>query len=196
MVMIDAVLAMLRDRLELVLQNADPRPEKWVSITNIVNQDGSVADDAKNKVVLSVVSLQSDTSTSSYAAPSLGQDDKYPVAPPPIFVDVYLLVMAHFSGGNYQAGIGMLSRAIAFFQETPVLTPLSAPGLPGEMEKLAIEFVNLDFAQANHVLAASGLKAFPFVLYRLRRLPFAGQAPAGTAAAVRSVAPREGPFSR
>ena len=189
MVMINEVLNILRDKLELVLQNALLRSEKWVILANPVDQDGSIPDELNNKVVMSVVSLQSDTSIGAFVPPSIGQGDRYLLSAPPLFVDVYLLVMANFSGGNYAAGIGMLSRVISFFHENPIFTPNTAAGLPDEMDKLAIEFVNLDFAQANHVLMMSGLKAFPFVLYKLRRLPFAEPAISGVAPAVRSVDP-------
>ena len=189
MVMINEVLNILRDKLELVLQNALLRSEKWVILANPVDQDGSIPDELNNKVVISVVSLQSDTSIGAFVPPSIGQGDRYLLSAPPLFVDVYLLVMANFSGGNYAAGIGMLSRVISFFHENPIFTPNTASGLPDEMDKLAIEFVNLDFAQANHVLMMSGLKAFPFVLYKLRRLPFAEPAISGVAPAVRSVDP-------
>lgn len=192
MVMINDILLMLRDRIETVLQNAQARPERWTELTNIIDQDGTLSADVRDKVVLSVVSLQSDTSTGAFVPPSIGQTDRYPVAAPPIFIDVYFLVMANFSGGNYPAGLGMISRVISFFQETPVITPQSDPRLPEEMDKLAIEFVNLDFAAANHVLTMSGVKAFPFVLYKLRRLPFAGSAISAVVPAVRSIDPRGG----
>lgn len=190
MILINDVLDMLRGKLELVLQNAQPHPEKWVVLSNLVNQDGSVAEGVKNKIVLSVVSLQSDTSTSAFVPPSIGRDDRFPVAAPPLFVDVHLLAMANFPEGNYATGIGMLSRVISYFQETPVFTPQTAAELPEGMDKLAIEFVNLDFAQANNLLAACGAKGLPHVLYRLRRLPFAGPAISGTTPAVRSAEPR------
>lgn len=189
MVMINEILNILRDKLELVLQNALFNTEKWVILANPVDHDGTIPDELNNKIVMSVASLQSDASTAAFLPPSIGQGDRYPVSAPPLLIDVYLLVTANFSGSNYAAGIGMLSRVISFFQENPLFTPNNAVGLPEEMDKLAIEFVNLDFAQANHVLMMSGLKAVPFVLYKLRRLPFAGPAISGVAPAVRSVDP-------
>ncbi len=113
MVMINQVLNILRDKLELVLQNALFRTEKWVVLANPVDQDGSIPDELNNKVLMSVESLQSDTSTGAFVPPSIGQGDRYPISAPPLFVDVYVLVMANFSGGNYAAGIGMLSRVIS-----------------------------------------------------------------------------------
>ena len=142
--------------------------------------------DVANKMIMSVVHLQTDASTGAFSSPQLTKDDRYFTSYPALHVDAYILVAANFTDSNYEVGLSLLSMVISFFQEAPVLTHGNAPSLPPELDKLVIEFVSLDFSQLSHLLTATGSKYVPMVLYRLRRLPFSGPAVAGVAPAVRS----------
>jgi len=189
MVMIDRLLIVLRDRLESVLQAAKYQPDKWVVLANPIEPDGTPTDGISNKLVMFVVSLQHDASTGTYAAPAQGRNDLYPISAPPLMMDAFFLLTANFTGVNYPAGLEMMSRAISYFQSNPVITHAEAPDLPEEVDRVAVEFVSLDFAQANNLLMLTGLKCFPFLLYRIRRLPFAGPAILGVAQPVRAIDP-------
>jgi hypothetical protein len=183
--MINEVLAVLRDRLEGVLQAIYPQGERWVLLGNAGAQDGEPKG-GSNKMMMSVVSLQIDASTGAFVPPQPTGSDWYHSGYPQLHLDVVFMVAANFTDANYEAGLAMLSRVIAFFQESPVLTHESAPRLPPGLDKVAIEMVNLDFAQLSHLLSAAGVKYVPLVLYRLRRLPFAGPSLAAAAPVVRA----------
>jgi hypothetical protein len=185
--MIDQLLIVLRDRLETVLQAAKREPQNWVVLANPIEPDGTPTDGISNKLVMFVVSLQHDASTGAYAAPTAGRNDVFPISAPPLMMDAFFLLTANFTGVNYPAGLEMMSHAISFFQSNPVFTHADSPDLPGDVDRLMVEFVSLDFAQANNLLMLTGLKCFPFLLYRIRRLPFAGPAILGVAPPVRSV---------
>jgi hypothetical protein len=188
-VLINTLLVILREKIEAVLQTARAQEDKWIVLENPVEADGTPADGIHNKIVMSVMSIQSDASTSAFVQANMGSNDQYAVTSPPLHLDVYFLLTANFSAANYADGIGMMSRVISYFQEKPVFTHADTPDLPDEMEKLAVEFVSLDFTQANNVMTLTGLKCFPFLLYRIRRVPFAGPAIAGVAPAVRAADP-------
>ncbi|HEY5710402.1 MAG TPA: Pvc16 family protein [Allosphingosinicella sp.] len=149
--------------------------------------DGSPADDIADKIVMSVASIQNDNSVGTYKPPRQGPGDGYAVASAPLFLDVYVMFVSCFTGPNYGAGLGLLSRIVSFFQETPILENMAtADGSADQMDRLAVEYVSLDFAQSNNLATVMGLKGQPFVVYRLRRLPFDGPAISGIAPAVRS----------
>jgi len=183
--MINEVLAVLRDRLEGVLQAIYPQGERWVLLGNAGVRDGDEKD-SSNKMMMSVVSLQVDASTGAFVPPKLSAADSYYSGYPPLHLDVLFVVAAQFTDSNYEAGIAMLSRVIAWFQETPFLTRENAPSLPADVDRVAVEMVSLDFAELSHLLSATGVKYVPLVLYRLRRLPFAGPSVAAAAPAVRA----------
>jgi uncharacterized protein DUF4255 len=191
--MINDVLAVLRDRLEEVLQSSHPQGERWVLLGNVGVREGIDLHSGSDKIVISLVSLQSDGSTGTYEQPGLNRGDWYTSKFPPLYVDLYFIVRADFSEVNYEAALGLLSRIIGYLQESPVFTHETAPSLPVGMDKLVVEFVSLDFAQQSHLMTWTGMKYVPSVLYRLRRLPFAGAAISQATPAVRSLGAGEPP---
>ncbi len=192
MVMMNKLLAILQEKLENVLQIAKYRAEGWVSLTNAIEADGSPAEGINNKLVMCLVFLQSDASTGAFVKPIIGQGDAYPAGSPPLVLDAYFLLIANFTGMNYPAGLEMMSRAIACFQETPVFTRDDAPDLPADVDKMVVEFFSMDFAQASYLLTMTGLKCLPFALYRIRRLTFSGPAIHGVSQPVRGTDPAAG----
>ena len=190
MILINQLLTILQERIEAVLQASRSQEEKWVALENPVEADGTPAEGIADKIVMSVMSIQADASTGAFVQPAMGNGDLYPIASPPLHLDVYVLLTANFSGPNYAEGIGMLSRIISYFQEKPVFTRTDAPTLPDEMERLVVEFVSVDFAQANNIATLTGMKKYPFLLYRIRRVPFAGPAIAGVAPAIKAAQPK------
>jgi len=188
MVMMNNVVSFVRDRIESTLQSGNARDEAWIVLSNFVGMDGAPADDIADKIVMSVASIQNDTSVGTYKPPRQGAGDGYAIASAPLFLDVYVLFASCFTGPNYAAGLGLLSRIVSFFQESPILDNMAtADGPADQMDRLAVEYVSLDFAQSNNLATVMGLKGQPFLVYRLRRLPFDGPAISGVAPAVRSI---------
>ena len=155
-------------------------------MSNLVGNDGLPADDIAEKIVMTVASIQNDASVGAYKAPRQGAGEGFGIAAPPLFLDVYVMFVSCFTGANYAAGLGLLSRVISYLQENPVFEGTASPDIADHMERLAIDFVGLDFAQSSHLATLMGLKGQPFVLYRLRRLPFDGPAISGVAPAVQA----------
>src|SRR3954470_8844351 len=176
MVVISQLLLVIRDRLEAVLRANRPQSEKWVTIANPVEMDGTAAEGLVNKIILSLVSLQAHPTSSAFAPAQPGPNNSYPVGRPRLILDGYLLVAPNFTGLNYLDGLGLLSEIISYFQEMPVLSPEDVPELPDDCPRIALEFVSLDFAQANNLMMIVGIKCFPFLLYRLRGLDLDGAA--------------------
>jgi Pvc16 N-terminal domain len=172
MAILQSTLDQLRARLEAALQIAVPRAEPWVALTNPVDLDGRVVESARNKMVMVLVGLQSDPAggvlprTTAAGAPRVT---------PPLHLDALVMLMANFSGSEYATGLGMLARTITFFHQNPVLLP---DPLPGEQaENIRLDFVNLDLAQTNELMAMLDLKYLPAAVYRMRGLTFTSEAP-------------------
>src|SRR3569833_1962624 len=66
----------------------------------------------------------------------------------------------------------MISRTIQFFQENPYFDHNNLPGLPEPIDKLAVEFSNLDAVGLNYVMGLAGVKYLPSVYYKVRMFPF------------------------
>ena len=185
MAILQSTLDLLRARLDAAFQISDPRSEEWVTLTNPVDHDGRISESARNKIVMALVGLQSDTIVGAFPAMTAVAGDQFARVAPPLHVNAFVLFVANFGESNYPTGLGMLSRTIAFFQQNPVFTHDRLPGLPVEIDKIALDFVNLDLTQTNHLMGMLGLKYLPSALYKLRMLTFASGAVTGLAPVVR-----------
>src|SRR5450631_4123398 len=172
MAILQSTLEQLRARLEAALQVAVPRAEPWVALINPVDPDGRVVESARNKIVMMLVGLQSNPAVRNVLPPTGG--GAVPLAAPSLHLDALVLLMANFTGSNYPTGLGMLSHTITFFHENPMLPPDPAAGQSGE--SIELDFVNLDLAQTNELMAMLDLKYLPASVYRMRRLAFTGAA--------------------
>jgi hypothetical protein len=189
MVMLNYILISVKKKIESSLQSGSSRDEEWIILSNLVGNDGLAADNISDKIVMTVASIQNDSSVGAYKTPRQGPGPGFPIASAPLFLDVYVMFASCFTGQNYAAGLGLLSRIISFFQENPVLEGSASPDLAEQMDRLTIDYVGMDFAQASHLGTVMGLKGQPFVVYRLRRLPFDGPAISGVAAPVTEMPP-------
>ena len=176
MTLLQSTLELLRDRLDATFQIADPRSEDWVTLTNPVDLDGRVSDSARNKIVMTLIGLQSDKMVGTAPGLSPVAGDQFAILAPPLHINAFVLFVANFSERNYPTGLGMLSRTIAFFQQNPVFTHDRLPGLAREIDKIAIDFISLDLTQTNHLMGMLGVKYLPSALYKLRTLPFMSDA--------------------
>jgi hypothetical protein len=189
MVMINDILLSVRNRIESALQAAQARDEEWIRLANLTGLDGAMHPELAGRVVMSLAALQHDTSLGSFPQTRAGSGDSYGVSSAPQFIDAYVLFTSCFVDASYAAGLAALSRIIEYLQEYPVFDAASSPEIGSRMGNLAIEIVGLDLSQTSHLATFAGLKGQPFVLYRLRRLPFAGAAITSVAPAVQQAPP-------
>jgi Pvc16 N-terminal domain len=169
-------LELFRDRLNGFIRGATQRNEDVVVLSNLMNSDGARALVAQDKIVLSLANIHLSTNpTISTRGVSSGDEDAR--FSPPVFTDLYLLILANFATGSYSCGLDLISRVIAFVQDNPVLDHSNVPGLDHDIDSLSFEFVNLDASQWSHYLRMAGVSYLPAVMYKLRMLPFRGDAP-------------------
>lgn len=171
MAILQSTLEQLSARLEAALQIAVPRAEPWVALTNPVDLDGRVVESARNRMVMTLVGLQSDPTGGVLPRTNVAGSLR---STPPLHLDGLVMLMANFSGSEYATGLGMLSRTIAYFHENPVMIPDPLPGEPAG--NVMLDFVNLDLAQTNELMAMLDLKYLPSAVYRMRGLVFASEA--------------------
>lgn len=183
--MIDIVLLELQKSLNQSFQNSEPRAEDWVVLSNLVDHEGKMVEDTRDKMVLSLVNIQHETIISTYNRTVPADDGAYAVVSPPIYINLYVMFMANFLDRNYRAGLNAISRTISYFQQNPFLTHATNPDLPPEVDKIVLELANMDMMQVNYVMGMVGSKYLPAVFYKLRMLPFNSQALMGVAGAVR-----------
>lgn len=184
-------LTLVRQKLDEFLGNAVASNEDWVVLSNLVDPAGEPYDGARNRVVMFLANIQNDSTISTHNRTAPIGNDQHAVVSPPIYVVLHVLLIANFYDKNYAEGLEMISRTISFFQQNPSFTSATLPDLDPEIEKLSFKMVSLDMTDLNYVMGLVGAKYLPTVCYKVRLLPFRGEAIQGQTPAARGA--RVGP---
>ncbi|MDB5600904.1 MAG: hypothetical protein JWN71_2948 [Xanthobacteraceae bacterium] len=177
--LIRTVLDLIRHRLNEYFNNIDSRREEWVTLANIVDNDGHAFAGSKDKIVMVLANIKHETVISTYTPTVRTKTSAYAIVPTPLYIDLYILFYANFYDENYRQGLAMISRTISYFQQNPWLNASNAPDLPPVVDKLTMEITNLDLLELNYLMGMLGVKYLPSVYYKLRMLPFVGDAMSG-----------------
>jgi len=169
------VLEVVRQLANEYLQNLERRADDWVILSNLIDHQGKMNEMTRNKLVMSLYNITHETVISTYTAAQPGVGG-YAIVPPPLYIDLHILVIANFIEQNYPEGLAAVSRAISFFQQNPAFTHDSAPQLDPGVDKITLEFTSLSPVDVNYVMGMLGARYLPSVFYKLRLIPFASQA--------------------
>ncbi|MCJ8208319.1 DUF4255 domain-containing protein [Mucilaginibacter sp. RS28] len=144
--------------------------EDKVIISALVNQDGTIAIQGENKLVITLVNLEREINGFGHTpATSGGQSFN---RSSPATINLHLMFSAYFSNINYTEALRFLSFVVAYFQSNPVFGRSNAAGLDPRIEKLTMEMVTLSTEQVNNIWSMLGAKYMPSVIYKMRMLIF------------------------
>ena len=144
--------------------------EDKVVLSGIVNQDGSVAIQGENKVLVTLINIEKEPSTKSNV--NAGGARTFANSSTSMSVNIYVLFSSYFSGNNYPEALRFTSFIIAFLQEKGVFSQSNTPRLDAGIEKLTFEMESLGSEKLNNVWATLGAKYMPSVVYKVRMLTF------------------------
>ncbi|MEM7106109.1 MAG: DUF4255 domain-containing protein [Bacteroidota bacterium] len=136
--------------------------ENKLVLSNIIDQDGSVAIKSENKVILSIVNITKDGTRGG----GMGQNGHNQ----PTDICMYLLFTAYFNPENYLEALKFLSGVVGFFQVKGMLNHRTLPQLPNHIDPIKVEIVKLSFDELSNMWSAIGAKYMPSVVYRIRSL--------------------------
>lgn len=169
--MIYAAVSHIASQLNQFLRRSFDLTEDMVVLSNILEQDGTVAPDVNNKLVVFVVNVEKETAHSRASGATFA--DALTGAYPPLYLNVYAMVAANFSGANYAEGLKFLSNAVGFFQRQPVFDQYLTPDLDRRITKLVLDIENLNMQDLSSVWGALSGHYQPSVLYKIRMVAFA-----------------------
>jgi hypothetical protein len=150
--------------------------EDVVVVSNILEQDGSVATHVNNKIVVSLVNIEKDTVLSAQPNISASSGMRALVTSPPIHFNLYLMFASYFSGSNYQEGLKFISNTISYFQRQNVFNQQNSPGLDRNIDKLVLDVHNLNITDLSNLWGILSGKYLPSVLYKVRMVTIDGNA--------------------
>jgi len=168
---IQTTLELITQRLNEFIGNAIPGNEDWVILSNLVDHEGRPYEGAKNKMVVFLANIQHETVVSTWKR-TVPAGDTYAAIAPPLYINLFVLFIANFYDKNYPDGLGMISRTISFFQQSPCFTHENLPGLDPIIDKLTFDMDNLDLVGLNYLIGMTGTKYLPSVYYKIRLIPF------------------------
>jgi hypothetical protein len=166
--MIDIAISHIAAQLNQSLRRNLQVGEDLVVVSNIVEQDGTLAQHVANKLVVSLVNIERDTLPhrgNAHSGTSLGRMGQ---SPEPLYLNLLLMFAANFSGSNYVEALKFISATVAFFQGRPVLDHQSSPELDPRIERLVLEIENLALSDLSNLWSILSGKYVPSVLYRVR----------------------------
>ena len=138
-----------------------------VILSGIVNQDGSLAIQSENRVIITLQNVEKEITGKN--GPGGMQNRQAQVT---LNINLYILFSAYFPGSNYQEALKFLSYTIAYLQQKSVFTPTNTPTLNAGIDKLVFELENMSTEKQSNIWATFGAKYMPSVLYKMRMLTF------------------------
>jgi len=170
--MIDAAINHIATELNQQLKRVFGLNEDVVVVSNILEQDGTVATHVNNKIVVSLVNIEKDSVPfRQQNVASIGATRNV-VTSPPIYFNIYLMFASYFSGNNYQEGLKFISSTISYFQAQDVFDQQNSPGLNRNINKLILDVENLNMTDLSNLWGILSGKYLPSVLYKVRMVTY------------------------
>src|SRR4051812_10214313 len=139
--------------------------EDKVLLSSIVNQDGSVAVQGENKIVLTLLNVEKENAKTSPGYPATQRTSNGQASA--ININLLIMLSVYFSGNNYPEGLKFLSLVISFLQRKPVFNQSNTPRLPAEIEKLSFDLETIGLERLSNIWTMIGAKYMPSVIYKL-----------------------------
>ncbi|OKS86523.1 DUF4255 domain-containing protein [Mucilaginibacter polytrichastri] len=169
--MILETLTCLTDDINEYFRNKLRINEDKVVLSGIINQDGTIAIQGENKIIVTIVNIEKEVTGQSNAG-SAGGSSTFANRATPLNINLYVLFSSYFSSGNYTEALRFLSFTIAYFQHKNVFTRSNTPALDERIDKLIFELASFTPEQVNNVWSSLGAKYMPSVIYKIRMLSF------------------------
>ncbi|HEY4319223.1 MAG TPA: DUF4255 domain-containing protein [Herbaspirillum sp.] len=170
--MINAAVSHLAVQLNQFLKQAYALTEDIVLMSGLVDAEGHAVPNTNNKLVVFLANLEKDTVP--YRQQTAGEVGaaRSVVSSAPLYLNLYVMIAANFSGANYSEALKLISGAISYFQRFPVFDHQVTPGLDPRIEKLVLDMENLKIHELSNIWTLLGGKYLPSVLYKVRMVAF------------------------
>ncbi|MCG8700593.1 MAG: DUF4255 domain-containing protein [Bacteroidales bacterium] len=168
--MIYTALNIIGNKLNEYLKLKFKSNDNHLEMSNLVDQDGSIAITDTNKVIASLVNIERETSMGINPKMQYNSNGRHTMGKPPVFINVYLMFTSLFTGKNYLEGLKFISAIMEYLQGTPAIDHMNTPQLSDKIEKITFENVNLDIQDLSQLWGAIGGKYMPSVLYKIRMI--------------------------
>lgn len=158
---VSRVVAELNQYLNL---RAPAQPPERVVADSLFDLDGDAKEEAKEKVVASLVNVEQDRVYRPVDPFERAGDGTAQYIRPEVNVNLFLLFIANYS--NYEEALKAIAHVIGFFQRRSVFSIADPDWDPDAEARVSFELFTLSFEQQNHLWGAIGAKFMPCVMYK------------------------------
>jgi len=142
--------------------------EDSVILGNIVDQNGAIPESNRNKVILTLISLEPESviKHSNYQTVG-GQALKLS---PPLAFNLNIMFSGLFD--QYEESLKFLSQTLWFLQAKSNYNAENSPGLHKDIRAFSLEVIKLSSSETYNLWASLGTKYVPSVPFKLRLVAF------------------------
>ncbi len=168
--MIAEALTFISDFLNHEIKMSFGIDEDRVMVSSLINPDGSVTENIENKIIISVINLEHETTVKTMGNYVHEAGNSFGKKSPPVYLNLYLLISANYDSKNYIEALKMLSAVIGVFQANTYFTKQTNPQMPSPLEKLTFEIFNIPISELSHIWSGIGAKYVPSIIYKVRMI--------------------------
>ncbi len=180
--LIRTALEFLKGELESYFTERDPvnyKTGEVVSVQALSKPDGTIAYSDETHITIMLIGIEEERREGKRPHYIPTDDKKFLRLPPPVELDIHILVAAHYS--VYETALRDLSNALGFFQANPVFdaakySTLNASVLEPDkqpwqlIERMSLKLESLSYEQQNNLWGMTGAKYLPNAVYKANML--------------------------
>ncbi|MDD9716296.1 DUF4255 domain-containing protein [Dinoroseobacter sp. PD6] len=167
--MIDATLKFLTAMLNEELRTRFAAASDLVALESVARDPGAGGEETANRLVLTLVNIEREGTAGNTGRVYREEGGVARRAPQPLNINLIFLLSANFPD-QYADGLRVLSAGIGAFQARPLFTPQSDPTLPEGIERLSVEWRDLDLQSIHNLWTVLGGTYLPSAVYKARML--------------------------
>lgn len=184
--MINKALQFTNDVLDQFLKNRFALDESKVVLNNLIESNGDVPKINHNKVVISLINIEKETSKAFNTRNQQLPNGNYAQVSPAERFNLDILISSNFD--DYKETLLFLNAVILFFQINTSLSASSFSTIPKGLTKLEFDIEKITYHQMQSLWTAMGAKYQPSVIYKMRLLTIQGDESEGFTPAVSGTA--------
>ena len=168
--MIAAAVNQIARELNQSLRSRLTLDDNLAVVSGVNGIDGAPAPQAAEKLLVFLVNIERDPGSARVGRFSAAHDGRIAAAPPPVNLNLMVMVAANFGGNHYPEALKLISHTLELFQARPVIDHARAPDLDPRIERLVLELEDLSVTDLSNLWGVIGGHYLPSVLYRVRMI--------------------------
>jgi len=190
--MIAKAMQFMNSSLDQFLRNRYGLDESKVVLNNLIDSDGSIPTINQNKLVISLINIEKETSKAFYTHNKKLTNGNFSDVNPSERYNLIILISSNFD--DYAETLKFLNTVILYFQANPVLDANTSSNIPSGLTKLEFEVEKIGYHQMQGLWTAMGAKYQPSIIYKMRLITIQANETDGFIPAVRQYSNKVNPL--